>query len=233
MIGTRLGRYEVLEKLGEGGMGEVYKARDARLDRSVAIKVLPAHLAGDAEFRERFDREARAISQLSDPHICAIYDVGEAPSPEPRSDRQSAEGAATSSHQLSAMTRFAFSNESGQYQVYVQPFPGPGGKWQVSNGGGASPRWRRDGRELFYLAPDGAVMAAPVRVSADGQAVESGEPARLFRAPIVLGGSTADNVKQQYDVTADGQRFLINVTAEEANVAPITVVLNWTSVLKK
>ena len=81
--GTRLGPYELLSLAGSGGMGEVYKARDTRLDRIVAIKVLPAALAADPEFRERFDREARTISALDHPHICALYDVGEAPSHRP------------------------------------------------------------------------------------------------------------------------------------------------------
>ena len=74
--GTKLGPYEILSPLGAGGMGEVYKARDTRLDRIVAIKVLPPHLAADPQFRERFDREARTISSLDHPHICALYDVG-------------------------------------------------------------------------------------------------------------------------------------------------------------
>ena len=75
--GARLGAYEMLSLLGAGGMGQVYKARDTRLDRTVAIKVLPDTLAADPQFRERFDREARAISQLTHPHICTLYDVGE------------------------------------------------------------------------------------------------------------------------------------------------------------
>jgi Tol biopolymer transport system component len=75
--GTKLGPYEIVSSLGAGGMGEVYKARDARLDRTVAIKVLPPALAADAEFRDRFDREARAVSQLDHPHICALYDIGQ------------------------------------------------------------------------------------------------------------------------------------------------------------
>jgi eukaryotic-like serine/threonine-protein kinase len=75
--GTRLGPYEIQSLVGAGGMGEVYKARDTRLDRTVAIKTLPESLAAEPAFRERFDREARAISQLDHPHICALYDVGE------------------------------------------------------------------------------------------------------------------------------------------------------------
>ena len=74
--GTRLGSYEILSALGAGGMGEVYRARDTRLDRTVAIKVLPAAMAADPQLRDRFDREARAISSLSHPHICALFDVG-------------------------------------------------------------------------------------------------------------------------------------------------------------
>jgi Tol biopolymer transport system component/predicted Ser/Thr protein kinase len=74
--GTRLGPYEILAPLGAGGMGEVWKARDTRLERTVAIKVLPARLSSSPEVRQRFEREAKAIAQLSHPHICALYDVG-------------------------------------------------------------------------------------------------------------------------------------------------------------
>jgi Tol biopolymer transport system component/predicted Ser/Thr protein kinase len=74
--GTRLGPYEILSAIGAGGMGEVYKARDTRLDRIVAIKVLPAHLADRADLRERFDREAKTIASLNHPHICTLYDTG-------------------------------------------------------------------------------------------------------------------------------------------------------------
>jgi Tol biopolymer transport system component/predicted Ser/Thr protein kinase len=74
--GRRLGPYEILSAIGAGGMGEVYKARDARLDRIVAIKVLPAHLADRAELRERFDREAKTIASLNHPHICTLHDTG-------------------------------------------------------------------------------------------------------------------------------------------------------------
>src|ERR1035441_3247621 len=74
--GTKLGPYEILSPLGAGGMGEVYRARDTRLERTVAVKVLPTHMASSPEVRHRFEREAKTISQLSHPHICALYDVG-------------------------------------------------------------------------------------------------------------------------------------------------------------
>ena len=74
--GTRLGPYEITAPIGAGGMGEVYKAHDSRLDRTVAIKILPAHAAADPEFRARFDREAKTISQLNHPNICTLFDVG-------------------------------------------------------------------------------------------------------------------------------------------------------------
>src|SRR2546422_681161 len=74
--GTKLGPYEIQSPLGAGGMGEVYRARDTRLDRVVAVKVLPSDLCLDPERKQRFEREARAISSLNHPHICALYDVG-------------------------------------------------------------------------------------------------------------------------------------------------------------
>ena len=75
-VGTRLGPYEILAPLGSGGMGEVYRAKDTRLDRTVAIKILPSHLSSNADHKQRFEREARAISSLTHPHICGLYDVG-------------------------------------------------------------------------------------------------------------------------------------------------------------
>src|SRR5437773_2802461 len=74
--GARLGPYEIIAPLGAGGMGEVYRARDTRLDRTVAIKVLTGALAADSESRQRFEHEARAVAALNDAHICTIHDVG-------------------------------------------------------------------------------------------------------------------------------------------------------------
>src|SRR6201987_5313180 len=75
--GTRLGPYEILSAVGAGGMGEVSRARDTRLDRTVAIKILPDHLSDRADLRERFEREARTIASLNHPHICTLYDIGQ------------------------------------------------------------------------------------------------------------------------------------------------------------
>lgn len=125
------------------------------------------------------------------------------------------------------------SNESGRTEIYVRPFaasaaPGAGataagGQWQVSTAGGISPRWRSDGRELYYLAPSGALMAAPIAVT--GPSVASGAPVELFPTRIVGGGTDSDVQGRQYDVTRDG-RFLINTVLDEA-AAPITLLMNW------
>jgi Tol biopolymer transport system component len=116
------------------------------------------------------------------------------------------------------------SNETGLNEVYVQSFPGPGGKRQVSNGGGHYPRWRRNGQELFYYAADGKLMARPVRI---GESFEMDAPFSLFdfRAGTIPGSVP-------YAVTRDGQRFLINALDTEPN-APLTVVVNWTAGVKR
>jgi len=117
-----------------------------------------------------------------------------------------------------------FSLESGRAEVYVVPFPGPGGKWQVSTGGGTWPRWRRDGKEILYLSPDNKLMAAEVRAS--GSSFEIGAVRALFETrPYRSGGAT-------FDVSADGQRFIIDYAQEQPSAA-ITLVVNWTADLKK
>ena len=121
---------------------------------------------------------------------------------------------------------FAYSSkESGRHEVYVQTFPLGGGKWQVSTGGGGQPHWRRDGKELYYIAADKKLMVATVKL--DG-AFEIGAVAPLFQTRV----SNADN-PNRYDVTADGQRFLVNAPVQSNKEAPFNVILNWTSTLKK
>lgn len=122
----------------------------------------------------------------------------------------------------SSRTPFQFKNI---FEIVVQPFPGPGGKFQISTNGGAQPRWNKSGKEIFYVSLDSNMMAAPVKLSPDGQSLEVGTPVTLFPVRIA-GGPLPGNAKQQYVVSSDGQRFLVNLAAEEA-ASPITVILNW------
>jgi eukaryotic-like serine/threonine-protein kinase len=115
------------------------------------------------------------------------------------------------------------SNESGRFEIYVQPFPGPGARSLISNNGGAQVRWRRDGKELFYVALNGRLVAVPFSAAANGQAAETGSPIPLFSAHV---GAVQDVSLQEYIVSPDGQRFLID-TALEETPSPITVILNW------
>jgi len=113
------------------------------------------------------------------------------------------------------------SDESGNWEIYVTSFPGAAGKWQASRGGGSEPRWRGDGKEIFYLAPSGMLMAVPV----NGEVTfATGTPVPLFpfrgRAPI----SSTDVFS--YDVTRDGKRFLVNRYVKPEHVAPLTILLN-------
>jgi hypothetical protein len=128
------------------------------------------------------------------------------------------------------------SNESGRMEIYVRPFQEPAasapndgaaggrtaGQWQVSTAGGIYPLWRRDGKELYYLGPDGQLMAAPITTT--GTTLEPGTPAALFHTRIVGGGAEIGQGRQ-YDVARDG-RFLIN-TVLAAAAAPITLLQNW------
>jgi dipeptidyl aminopeptidase/acylaminoacyl peptidase len=117
------------------------------------------------------------------------------------------------------------SRESGKDEVYVAPFPGPGGKWQVSSAGGKMPRWRRDGREIFFVSEDNTLMAAEVEGREKNFDVKKVRP--LFRANF------APEVFERlgtYDVAGDGSRFLINTNDQPAS--PISLVLRWPADLK-
>jgi serine/threonine protein kinase len=155
---TRLGPYEVIDSLGSGGMGEVYRGRDTRLDRTVAIKVLAAGTAGDADLRGRFVREAKAVAALEHPHICGVYDVGEA-----------------------------------------------------------------DGI-LYLVMPliDGQTLAA--RLEAGPLPV--GQLLFQTRVPV-----TGNAYLRSYEVSPDGQRFLVNTMPADAQQPVIHVVLDWRALL--
>jgi len=118
------------------------------------------------------------------------------------------------------------SDESGRPEVYVQTFPISTAKWRISTAGGTQPRWRHDGKEIFYVAPDSKLMA--VSVSA-GAPFEAGIPAALFE----VGAPPGTGVRHQYCVTPDGERFLVLRGTESQETPPITVVLNWTADVRK
>jgi eukaryotic-like serine/threonine-protein kinase len=120
------------------------------------------------------------------------------------------------------------SNESGKWEIYVTTFPDAHGKWQVSTAGGTQPRWRGDGKELFYLSPDDKLMAVPVKIGAN---FDTGTPTALFQAyPRETVAATSEQFF--YDVSQDGQKFLINTQLKSA-IRPMSVVLNWPSKLNR
>ncbi len=119
------------------------------------------------------------------------------------------------------------SDESGNQEVYVQPFPAAGAKLQISIEGGVQPKWSQDGKELFYTTMDRKLMA--VKVNSNSSKFEAGVPEALFQTRI----PDLTNARNRYVVSRDGQRFLINTVVEGAGTAPITVVLNWTAGLKR
>jgi eukaryotic-like serine/threonine-protein kinase len=115
------------------------------------------------------------------------------------------------------------SNRSGAFEIYVRPFPGPGPNVRVSNAGGAQPRWRSDGTELFYVSPDGRLMSVAVRSASGGAGLALGTPQALF--PIPVTSTVQGGVTQEYDVAPDGQRFLVNALVEQPT-APISLILD-------
>jgi hypothetical protein len=119
---------------------------------------------------------------------------------------------------------YALNEGRGPNEVYVVPFPGPGGKWQVSTTGGDWPRWSRDGKEIFFISHDKLTAAS---VSTEGGRVEVGAVTPLFDIPSPHSFNGWD-----YDVSPDGRRFLV-ITKDQAASAPINLVVNWTAALKK
>jgi hypothetical protein len=120
------------------------------------------------------------------------------------------------------------SDESGRFEVYVRPFPAASGQTQISIAGGTQPEWRRDGRELFYIAADGKMTAVPV--ATDGATFSAGTPRALFNVEVP---EPNPPFPTDYAVTADGQRFLVNTVADQPTRPALTVILNWTADLKR
>ena len=124
------------------------------------------------------------------------------------------------------------SDESGRLEVYVQPLPPTGARWQISTGGGRQPRWRRDNREIFYLSPSSALMSAAVQQVGGDLRVDT--PKQLFqtRVGIQPGDLNPGADVSQFGVSPDGQRFLLLNLSATADSEPLTVVLNWPSLLR-
>ena len=117
------------------------------------------------------------------------------------------------------------SDKTGRFEIYVQPFPGPGGATPVSTDGGTQVRWNPKGGDLFYVAADDRLMAVRIRSVSGGKAVEPGTPRGLFATNV---GSTAgDQNRQHYAVSPDGRSFVMNSVLGEASISPITIILNW------
>jgi Tol biopolymer transport system component len=127
------------------------------------------------------------------------------------------------------------SNQSGRLEIFVRPFPQSAGQWQVSTAGGTQPRWRADGKELYYVARDGRLMATPIAPTADGQALTPGAPEALFLVRLASGTNVTVGTytgRPQYAVARDG-RFLVNVAVDAEATPPIAIVLNWDAQFRK
>ena len=119
-------------------------------------------------------------------------------------------------------------HETGRMEIYVSAFPTANGKWQGSSAGGEEPRWRQDGKELFYLSAEGKMMTVAVKT---GASFEADSPVALFQTHRRQPVSAQDFFS--YDVSGDGQRFLVITKMDEANAAPLSILLNWASEMEK
>ena len=224
-IGQTLSHYRILEKIGAGGMGEVYRANDQKLGRDVAIKVLPGEFAKDADRVARFQREAKLLASLNHPNIAAIYGLEESEGTrflvleliegDTLADRLK-RGAIPVEESLKLALQIAEALEAAHEK---------GGKWQVSTSGGEFPLWSPDGRELFYLNSDAAMA---VSMDTDST-LRPGTPKNIFNGPY-LG----------WDISPDGKQFLLrkypsDSSETKAQVIPnkINIVANWFEELKK
>jgi Tol biopolymer transport system component len=120
------------------------------------------------------------------------------------------------------------SDESGRWEIYVRPFPAQSSRWQISTKGGVEPRWRNDGKELFYVSPDRALMAAALEL--DGTKVQPAPAQALFKASFAAFG--ADMWRPIYAPGEGGRRFLVNVLVDQTAPSPVTMILNWPAALK-
>jgi Tol biopolymer transport system component len=248
--GTKPGPYEVLGPLGAGGMGEVYRARDTRLGRAVAIKVLPESLTKDRDRLRRFEQEARAVAALNHRNILAFHkyspdskyivylrarrgrgsEIMAKPlqgGGEPmRVVGETGPQPSLSDFQISPNGKWIAyqSDESGTFEVYIAPFPKGEGRWQVSSGGGNFPSWRGDSRELFSITPTGDVYAT--EITQHGVELQVGTPKLLFHTDNVAA------IGNRYDASPNGQSFVVQRAGDQSHDA-LNLVTNWKAELKR
>jgi Tol biopolymer transport system component len=184
---------------------------------NTGTNLIPSHWSDDAQF----------IVYTSTSSITAGFEVWVWPTSGDSKPALAVRTRANAMHgRLSPNSRWLAyaSDESGEMQVYVQPFPATGEKRQISSDGGSEPRWRRDGGELFYLSSSHNLMSVSVP---GGNAFDAGVPRVLFERRVPVSGNP---YRSNYAVTANGQRFLVNTRIDDAPL-PITVVLNWPTLL--
>jgi eukaryotic-like serine/threonine-protein kinase len=202
----------------------------SRFQDGSMYKVLASGLGGEEvvlqnAYPDDWSSDGRYIAYDSGtPPQIGVYDV-----PEKKSSNLLSVKSANHDARFSPDSNFLAytSDESGQSEIYVVPFPSLNTKWQVSVGGGTRASWRRDGKEVYYLSSDAKLMAVPVTHAGDG--LNFGKPVALFQGSFELTGA---NVGRPYDPSADGQKFVMN-TAIETTAQPLTIVTNWTSLLNK
>jgi Tol biopolymer transport system component len=223
------GRRIIFSSNRDGYMNLYQKVSSGAGNEEVLLKSNEAKFAYDWSQDGRFLLYRVVVGQKSDLWVLPLTGEGHKPMPYLQSESNAHQARFSPDSRWIAYT----SAESGKSEVYVRPFPtASGGKWMVSKGGGGQPRWRRDGKELFYISADSKMMA--VEVAAASRTFQPGIPKALFAAPI-SGGAAITNTTR-YDVTADGKKFLIDSLPTEttsAQSSPITVVLNWQAGLKK
>jgi hypothetical protein len=218
--GQALAHYRITAALGAGGMGEVDRATDTELGREVALKLLPAELAQDRDRLARFEREARLLATLNHPGIGHIYGF------ESRQNEMSAR------FSRDGRSVAYMSDESGRHEVYLQSFPTPGRALRISRDGGLWPEWSKDGRELYFIAPDARGESDVARGTLMAAAIEREGPDSQGSSPQALFGvDTVNAGRRAFWPGADG-RFLIGTRVEDPTPRLLTVVLNWKAALK-